>query len=293
MASNQNCRFCDSKNTKKILVSFNMHGRHIIDKDDKFELWKCMDCECLFISNIQIDKQYYKKYYESDYYSTSEDAKFLSAAWSFIYSLLFNKKEWFILNYFKNRKNKLSILDIGCGNGNFLASLNPAIFEKNGLEINLQGIKICEGKGIKIYKKPVEFEDFGEKKFDIITLWHVLEHLENPAALLGKVREILKNDGILIIQVPNNESMGFKYGKEYWFHLDSPRHLVIPNKKSVEKICERNGLKIINIKNEFYDYPLDLFWSIRKSPIRFIIYPLYPIFKFFSKEHLTFICKKK
>ena len=51
--------------------------------------------------------------------------------------------------------------------------------------------------------------------------------------------------------------------------------------------------EVKEIKNEFYDYPLDLLWSIRKHPIKFLIYPFYPVFKFFSKEHLTFICKKK
>jgi 2-polyprenyl-3-methyl-5-hydroxy-6-metoxy-1,4-benzoquinol methylase len=286
------CRFCGSENTKEFLLSFNMHGRHIIDKDDKFKLRKCLSCDCIFVSGIEINKEYYDKYYEADYYSADKDDGFLIKTWSLIYKLLFNKKESIILGYFKNTKNKLSILDIGCGNGNFLISLDSKKFEKNGVEINPQGIKICEENGINIYKKSIECIDFVEKKFDIITLWHVMEHLENPQIIFEKLRKIIKDDGILIFQVPNNESMGFKFGKENWFHLDSPRHLAIPNKKTIEIICKKNGLRIIDIKNEFYDYPLDLLWSIRRHPIRFLMYPFYPLFKFFSKEHLTFVCKK-
>lgn len=286
------CRFCGSENTKELFSSFNMHGRHIINRNDKFKLRKCLDCSCIFISNIEINKDYFDKYYESDYYSSDKDNGFLIKLWSLIYRFFFNKKEKIILDYFKNIENKLSILDIGCGNGNFLSALDSKKFEKNGVEINPQGIKICEEYGINVYKKSIELIDFGEKKFDVITLWHVVEHLENPLEIFKKLKTIIKDNGVLLFQVPNNEGLGFKLGEKYWFHLDSPRHLVIPNKKAVEKICEKNGLKIVDIKNEFYDYPLDLLWSIRNHPIKFLIYPFYPIFKFFSKEHLTFICKK-
>ena len=270
-----------------------MHGSYIINKDDCFELWKCSDCDCIFISNINIDKQYYEKYYADDYYSNTRDFGFINNAWSFIYRLFFNRKERIISSYFRRGKEKLSILDIGCGDGKFLLSLNNKRFEKNGAEINPQGVVICREKGINIYDQDICSTDFGEKKFDVVSLWHVIEHLENPSLIFKKIKEILKNDGILIFQIPNNKSLGFKFGKENWFHLDSPRHLNIPNKKTIWKVCEKNELKIIDIKNEFYDYPLDLFWSIRKSKMRFLMYPLYPFFKFFSREHLTYVINKK
>lgn len=151
---------------------------------------------------------------------------------------------------------------------------------------------LCKSKKINIYNKAIELIDFGEKKFDVITLWHVIEHLENPLKTIRKACKILSDNGILVFQVPNNGSLGFKCGKKYWFHLDSPRHLMIPNIKTINYLCTKNGLKIIRVINEFYDYPLDLFWSVRKSPIRFIVYPFYPIFKLLSKEHSTFICRK-
>lgn len=286
------CRFCGSENMKYFFSSFNLHGRSIMDEKEKFAIYKCLDCGCLFISDIEINEDYYKKYYTSNYYSEDGGNKFISRLWSLLYQLLFsNKKEKYIRSYFKG-KNKISILDIGCGSGGFLLGLDSSVFEKNGIEINLQGIEICRRKKINVYDKPIESIDFGEKKFDVITLWHVIEHLDDPMALFKKVREIMKDDGILIFQVPNNESLGSRFGKEYWFHLDSPRHLTIPNKKTIYDICAKNKLKVIDVKNEFYDYPLDLFWSVRRSLIKFLVYPLYPFFKFFSKEHITFICKK-
>lgn len=285
------CRFCGSENTKHLFSSINTHGRHIVDEKEFFLIARCFDCGCLFVSNIEINEDYYEKYYTSDYYSGNGEDTFINRLWPRLYQLLFPKKEKYIRNYFKDGR-KISILDIGCGSGGFLSGLNSDVFEKNGIEINPQGIEICRRKNINVYDKPIESINFGEKKFDVITLWHVMEHLENPMTLFGKAREVMKDDGLLIFQVPNSESLGFRFGKKNWFHLDSPRHLIIPSKKTIYKACTQNKLKVVGIKNEFYDYPLDLFWSVRKSPMRFLIYPLYPIFKFFSQEHLTFICKK-
>jgi 2-polyprenyl-3-methyl-5-hydroxy-6-metoxy-1,4-benzoquinol methylase len=289
----KNCKFCRSEKTKEIFKSFNSHGRKIIDLEDRFSLRKCSECGCIFISNIKIDSNYYNNYYKDDYYSDGKENKLLGKFWALIYETLFKKKEEYILNYFKNRKSKISILDIGCGKGDFLADLDPDKFEKNGVEINPQGIEICRRKNINVYDKKVESIDFGSKKFDVITLWHVLEHLENPLIIFEKAQNLLSEGGVLILQVPNNESLGFGFGREYWFHLDSPRHLVIPSQKTIKKACEISGLRTIKVRNEFYDYPLDLLWSVRKSWIKYIIYPLYPFFKLLSKEHLTFCIKKK
>ncbi|MFA5108968.1 MAG: class I SAM-dependent methyltransferase [Patescibacteria group bacterium] len=286
------CRFCSSEDTKYSFSSFNTHGKNIVEKKERFPVYKCLDCGCLFIPNIEVGDNYYEKYYEVSYYLENGENKSTNRCWASLYKFLFSKiKEKYIRRYFKGRE-KLSILDIGCGRGGFLLSLDSDIFEKNGIEINPEGVEICRRKKIDVYNKPVELINFGEKKFDVITLWHVMEHLEKPMSLFKKAREIIKDNGILVFQVPNNKSLGFRFGKENWFHLDSPRHLNIPNRSTIYKACARNKLKVVSIKNEFYDYPLDLFWSIRKSPIKFLIYPLYPLFKFFSNEDLTFICKK-
>ena len=110
-------------------------------------------------------------------------------------------------------------------------------------------------------------------------------------AFLKKIREILSKKGVLIFQIPNIDSLGFRLGKKLWFHLDLPRHLILHNRKSIEWLCKKTGFEIKYIKYEYYDYPLDLFWSLRKSLLKYLVYPIYPIIKYFSREHLTFICK--
>lgn len=290
----QNCILCNSEKIKKIFCPFNTHGRNIINQKEKFDLYKCIECMSIFIGHIVIDEEYYKKYYNIGYYNENKIMRK-----NFISNILCiskfsnNMKEKFILKSFKNiNNNTLSILDVGCGSGNFLSSLDNNKFDKRGIEINPEGFRICISRGLQVYNQAITKIDFQDKKFHVITLWHVLEHIEKPQELFHKIHEILSEDGVLVFQVPNSDSLGFKYGKEYWFHLDAPRHLIIYNKKSINFLCTKIGFKIVEIRNEFYDYPLDLFWSIRKSPIKFLIYPLYPIVKLFSKESLTVVCKK-
>lgn len=289
-----NCKLCGSKNTYLLFYSKNTHGRHLLSEKDNFIVLECKDCSLVFLPKIVVNDAYYKKYYELDYYHQTggEQNSILLKIIIFISKLSFKYKER-IISKVINSKRIISILDIGCGEGNFLSQLDSNKFDKTGIEINKEGYAATQMKGINVFNQDISKVNFAGKKFDVISLWHVLEHIDEPKSLFKNIRKNLNDGGILIFQVPNTGSLGFRYGKQDWFHLDSPRHLMLYGIRSVKKLCELTGFEIMSIKNEFYDYPLDLFWSIRKSWIRFIIYPLYPIFKIFSKEHLTFICKKK
>lgn len=286
----ENCALCRSEKIKKIFISQNKHGRHLLDSEDTFDVFSCLECGCIFLEKLDIDSEYYKKYYESGYYENTPGS-LLSKLLNLLSSFLVYGKQRLILANLK-KKDSILILDVGCGAGNFLLKLDAEKFIKNGVEINREGADMCRKRGLEIYDRNLMDIDFENKKFDAITLWHVLEHLSHPVEMLKKIRTILFDEGVLIFEVPNTDSFGFKYGRENWFHLDSPRHLMLYNERSVARLCELSGFKVIGIRSSFFDYPLDLFWSVRKSPIRYLVYPLYPIAKFFSKETLTFVCKK-
>ena len=269
------CRFCRSKKTIKSFKSFNTHGRHFINKE-QFQLYFCKHCSSYFISNIKINSKYYSKYYTPHYYSNV--TSFISKIIIYTYT-----KIGYLRFFYKYHHQKLKILDIGCGRGEFLQSL-PNNFIKFGAEMNSQGIEICQNLGINVYVGDINKIDFKQAKFDIITLWHVLEHLPDPKKTLKIIYSLLKPSGRLFIAVPNSNSIGFKYGRQNYFHLDSPRHLTIPNDKSIKILLTEIGFSKIRIHLSFFDSPLDLFWSIRKSPLKLIIYPFYLIFKLFNKE---------
>ncbi len=285
---NPKCRLCHSTNNDFLFYSFNTHGRHLVSKKQKFSIYRCRSCDCIFLASIKTDTNYFKKSYDKNYYVDSQKPKAIDKIWSIIAKLLVNTKISFLEKLVKHR-SKIKILDIGCGNGDFLSKLPDKTFSKSGVEINRDGIDRCRRKGIRVYEKSLEKIDFGSTKFDLITMWHVFEHLDKPIANLKKIRQILSKNGILVIQVPNSRSLGFTIGKQNWFHLDSPRHLLIPSKESMEKVLQKTGFRLTKIKNHYFDYPLDLFWSIRSSKLKYLIYPIYPIIKILSQEHLTYI----
>jgi 2-polyprenyl-3-methyl-5-hydroxy-6-metoxy-1,4-benzoquinol methylase len=288
------CKICSSDNIEKVFKSFNTHGKHVIDMQERFQVCRCKDCSLVFLDGVVVNSEYYSKYYQEGYYrgdkvSSGPMKLFLNVLSDFST----NKKKKVILKTVDRKKDKISILDVGCGTGGFLESLEDSRFDKYGCEVSKDGFKVCISKGLSVYHGDVCDVDFKGRKFDVVTLWHVLEHTENPKKVFSRIGEILSDNGVLIFQVPNTDSLGFRIGKEYWFHMDSPRHLNLFSTRSVKKLCSLTGFKIVDVKYEFYDFPLDLFWSVRKSKFKFFIYPLYLIFKAFSREHVTFICKKK
>lgn len=181
---------------------------------------------------------------------------------------------------------------MGCGIGIFLDRLNNSKFNKYGVEINEKGAKEAKKRGITVYNS--DFLKLSlHNKFDVITMWHVLEHMSEPQKVIKKAHSLLSKNGILIFAVPNSGGLGFKYGKKYWYHLDSPRHLFIPNKKNINSVLKKNHFILKRAIYEFYDYPIDLLVSLRKSRLKYLVYPLYPLFKLLSSETLTYVAQKE
>lgn len=291
---NITCKLCGSVNVKKILTACNIHGRHILSSKDNFSIFRCSECEATFVADIAVNADYYSKYYPSDYYDNELSNSLINQLAKLIFKLSVKIKERQIVNNLEsNKKFKLKVLDIGCGCGDFLDNISDDRFDKYGVEINPNGYRACKEKQIKIYNQELKSIDFEDNTFDIITLWHVIEHIDNPYDIMATIKRILKSDGILVMATPNTDSLGFKYGQSLWFHLDTPRHLILYNKKSIEHLLCQAGFEVVLNKNNYYDFVLDLYWSVRKSLVKYFIYPAYPFFKFIDKETMLLILKNK
>ena len=230
----QKCRVCKSENLTFLLTSENIHGRKIVDEKDKFKINKCGGCGSLSLQDIKIDARYYRKYYPEDYYSfsSSNESGILNRLLIVFENFCARVRLKFILgNIKKSDKEKLNMLDVGCGDGGFLKLMPEELFNKYGLEINEDASRSCNNSGLKVFNSSVESFDPKDLKFDVVTMWHVLEHVDDPQVVLKKIYSLLSKDGIFVFSVPNAGSMGFKLGNKLWFHLDSPRHLYIPSNK--------------------------------------------------------------
>jgi len=236
------------------------HGRCLLSKDT-FKIYKCKECKVVF-TDVDANSDYYNKYYSKDYYRDSNYGFFINGVIFSLQRISFLQKLRLIKRY-KPREN--NILEIGCGKGDFLSKL-PSYFKKYGVEINKCACQhVSEHyKDITIYNKKLGDEVFngGGKRYDAIVMWHVFEHIDNPEDFLKDITGLLAKDGVIILEIPNRNSIGFKVAKKFWFHLDTPRHLFHYNYQSLNRLLEKYSFKIVGYRANPVDYCQDLISSL-------------------------------
>ncbi|MBL7196672.1 MAG: methyltransferase domain-containing protein [Candidatus Omnitrophica bacterium] len=182
---------------------------------------------------------------------------------------------WYFLhpnrtNIVRKFKKGGRILDIGCGLGEFLFDMKKLRWEVFGNDVVADACAYATKEfALKnIYNKDLILLDFPDKFFDVITLWHVFEHIGRPLESLRKINKILKDDGILIIESPNFGSPQRNFFKEKWFPLGIPNHICHYSPKSLEGVLERTRLKIVR-KDYFVNQRID-FIALKRSMLRFL-----------------------
>jgi len=279
------CPDCRNLFSRFLFKTKNTHGAFTLS-EEKFVVQQCSSCGTVF-PRIRATKDFYKKYYPKNYYSIGKIR--IGVVVKILRFLCFS----FLKAKIFSRLKSGSVLDFGSGQGNFLASL-PDTFEKHALDSNKEALASIKKSFSKIstYQKLSQIDK--TKKFDLITLWHSLEHVNQGRDWLTKLSSKLKRSGYLFLSTPNTNSLGFNISRSSWFHLDCPRHLNLYNLEILKNIGEKNGLKLVSVKTNLFEYPLDLFWSIRrrfKTPIEVINLLLIPFFlvtSFFLKIYSFF-----
>jgi SAM-dependent methyltransferase len=132
-------------------------------------------------------------------------------------------------------------LDIGCGDGAFLQSLKSRGWDVYGTETSAAACAIARTKGISVHEGELASADFPDRFFDVITLWHVLEHIPDPVAELDRIRRMLRDDGSLVIEVPNSDSPTLQFCGGQWYGLDVPRHLQHFSPSTLQHLLDSTG----------------------------------------------------
>jgi 2-polyprenyl-3-methyl-5-hydroxy-6-metoxy-1,4-benzoquinol methylase len=144
-----------------------------------------------------------------------------------------------LINSFNFTYKKL--LDVGSGTGDFLTTCKNDNWNVFGVEPSEEARAISENKNVK----PIsDISLLKENNFDVITLWHVLEHVENLLEYIEILKAKLKPNGVLIIAVPNYKSFDAKYYKEFWAAFDVPRHLWHFSQTSIKKLFSNVSMKV-------------------------------------------------
>lgn len=162
-----------------------------------------------------------ESYYESDAYVSHTDAKdsFFEKAYQVVKQITLKQK---VGSIGKPNSSKSKLLDFGAGTGDFLQVAENKGWKVYGVEPNEQARKLAKKKGLDLLSS---LEESKASQFDVITLWHVLEHVPNLKETLNQLQTLLKPEGILVIAVPNYKSWDAKKYKEFWAAYDVPRHL--------------------------------------------------------------------
>lgn len=175
-------------------------------------------------------------YYESEEYISHTDNKkgLLSGIYQIVKKWSLRKKTNLI---FKQNSGAGSLLDVGAGTGDFLKTAKERGWEVQGMEPNQKASSFALEKGIALKGSLKEFEG---KKFDVVTLWHVLEHIPNLEETVEALSKLVKLNGTLIIAVPNFKSFDATHYGQFWAAYDVPRHLWHFSKRSIEKLFAEN-----------------------------------------------------
>ncbi|HZX34841.1 MAG TPA: class I SAM-dependent methyltransferase [archaeon] len=149
------------------------------------------------------------------------------------------------------------ILDIGCGEGTFLLAMSQAGWQCYGTEVSESSQEFSgrlKEKGIRVHYGELTNAGLEPASFDLITLWHVAEHLRDPKEYILHARKLLKKNGLIFIAAPNIGSASFALWKCRWFHLDLPRHLFHFTPESASFLLENNGFEIVGITHNSFEF---------------------------------------
>ncbi|WP_400075765.1 class I SAM-dependent methyltransferase [Winogradskyella sp. R77965] len=185
-------------------------------------------------------------YYKSEDYISHTDTKrnLLEYVYHTVREISLKRKLKLINSFSSETKN---LLDIGCGTGDFLQTALKANWNIIGIEPNEKARQIANSKTSNSVFEIEYLSKLQAQSFDVITLWHVLEHLPNLEMHTALFKHLLKPNGTLVIAVPNFKSYDAKYYKNYWAAYDAPRHLWHFSKTSISELFKKKNLKLVSV----------------------------------------------
>ena len=206
---------------------------------ETFELYYNQELDML-ITSPQPSSENLGRYYESNDYISHTDSKrsIFEKAYHFVKGIALNNK----LNLINNcSATKGNLLDIGAGTGDFLLTAKQNGWNTIGVKPSEKAKGIAIGKGIKFSNSTNELES---NSFDVITMWHVLEHVPNLDLQIKELKRLIKPNGTIIIAVPNFKSYDAKYYGKFWAAFDVPIHFWHFSKTAIKLLFEKENVKL-------------------------------------------------
>lgn len=217
---------------------------------EEFELFQCDHCGLVF-TVPRPAPEVIGNYYKSDeYYSHQQNSKgFIPKIYERVKSVnLRGKVAMATSDMVKGR-----LLDIGCGVGDFLLQVKKLGWEVMGIEPSEQAANIAQSRLGFTLLKPADYEKLPDQSFDVITMWHVLEHVDDLKSQTKELKRLLRPGGRLVIALPNYQSFDCQYYNDKWAAWDVPRHLNHFTQDCLQGILNANDFKYLDTQRLIWD----------------------------------------
>lgn len=207
-----------------------------------FSLSGCPACACLFIDPLPGNAEI-AGFYPAQYWWKASSGILKSLEGVYRKMALRDHVE-FISRAAQVRAPHL--LDVGCGSGTLLGLMKGRGFEVRGFDSSAEAARIAKSESNVDVEVGTRLQDagFADESFDLVTLFHVMEHVTDPRSVLAEVRRILRPAGRLVLQVPNIESWQFRLFGVRWYGLDVPRHVVNYSNQAMQRLLAESGFKV-------------------------------------------------
>ena len=218
--------------------------------NEKFTIKQCSGCGFKF-TNPKPGLNELPKYYKSTEYISHSNANdgIINKIYQKVRAYTLKKKLQLIESYIPEGQ----ILDIGCGTGEFLNTMQESNFLATGIEPNMEARQFAKRNyGLAVYDE-ADIPGLQKNKFDVISMWHVLEHVYNLDERISQIKDLISENGILIVAVPNPSSWDAKHYSKFWAAYDCPRHLYHFDQAAIKKLFSNYGFEVIKLKPMYFD----------------------------------------
>ncbi len=247
----EHCPVCNSNQFTELFTC-----KDYVASSELFAIVSCNGCGLQF-TNPRPSEAEIGKYYESTQYIShaGTDKSELGVTYK-IYDWVRNYSIGSKLKLIKKYHSNGNLLDLGCGLGYFLQGVKlDKTFEGSGADVSDEAIKYVKATFNIDVMPENELAQSVAANYDIITQWHVMEHVHRLEERMKLLKHILKPDGTMFIAVPISNSFDAKHYKRFWDGYDVPRHLYHFTANSMRILLEKNGFKIVQQKAMPFDAP--------------------------------------
>ncbi len=241
------CNLCDKQKSK------------LLFRKDGYDIRECSNCSLVFVSP-QPTPEELKNFYSKIMFTRGNKYDYKLVNRKLIYNERVN--DVIKLKFMKKYIGSGKLLDVGCANGFFLY-LSKRYYDGEGVEYSSSAVKVAKSLGVKVTEGEIStIKKSRKERYDIITMWDVIEHLRDPSKALRHANGLLKKGGYMFLSTGDISAFVPKLFGKSWALMTPPMHLFFFSRKTIVRMLKKNGFHVKDIK--YFGKKMELGWAIFK-----------------------------